>query len=164
MVLGLLLVLTTGCDQATKTIARYHVDLTEARYYLGGLVRVQFVENQGAFLSLGADLPDSVRPWFFVVGVSALLLVVLAFAMVSRNLSRSALISMALLAGGGLSNLVDRLLYDNRVADMFLLSVGPLHTGVFNVADVFIMAGAALLVLTGLEVGSFRWSDRPSPG
>ncbi|EGG2015176.1 hypothetical protein IDB22_004597, partial [Salmonella enterica subsp. enterica serovar Infantis] len=46
-----------------------------------------------------------------------------------------------LMLSGGLGNLYDRVLNEGRVVDFMLLQIGPLRTGVFNVADVAIMAG-----------------------
>jgi len=56
-------------------------------------------------------------------------------------------VALALLAGGGTSNLLDRLLYDGRVTDFLNVGIGSLRTGIFNLADMAIMAGALLLVL-----------------
>jgi signal peptidase II len=49
---------------------------------------------------------------------------------------------------GGASNLVDRLL-SGRVVDFAILRAGPLHTGVFNLADAAILGGAILFVWPG---------------
>ena len=48
---------------------------------------------------------------------------------------------------GGLSNLIDRLIYDGRVTDFLNVGIGSLRTGIFNLADMAILAGALLLVL-----------------
>jgi signal peptidase II len=55
--------------------------------------------------------------------------------------------NLALLCGGGLANWLDRLLNGGAVTDFVSFGVGWLRTGIFNVADVAIMAGAALLLL-----------------
>jgi len=47
---------------------------------------------------------------------------------------------------GGVSNLVDRIAM-GRVIDFLNIGVGPVRTGIFNVADVAIMAGIGLLML-----------------
>ncbi|HXC20398.1 MAG TPA: signal peptidase II, partial [Steroidobacteraceae bacterium] len=56
-------------------------------------------------------------------------------------------IALALIAGGGISNLIDRLLYGGRVTDFLNVGIGSLRTGIFNVADMAILAGALLLIL-----------------
>jgi signal peptidase II len=56
-------------------------------------------------------------------------------------------LGMALIWGGGVSNFADRILSDGRVVDFLNLGIGSLRTGIFNVADVAIMAGVGLLIL-----------------
>ena len=58
------------------------------------------------------------------------------------------LVSCAL---GGASNLIDRVLRDGHVVDYLVLNLGSLHTGVFNLADIAIMAGAAALLVAELR-------------
>jgi signal peptidase II len=57
-----------------------------------------------------------------------------------------AALSLGLVIGGALSNVIDRLLY-GAVADFFLFHVGGFEWYVFNLADVWIVAGAMGLVL-----------------
>jgi len=51
---------------------------------------------------------------------------------------------------GGLSNLVDRIAM-GRVIDFLNIGIGPFRTGIFNVADVAIMAGAAIMLIAELR-------------
>ena len=60
---------------------------------------------------------------------------------------------IALVVGGGLSNLIDRLLNEGRVVDFMQLGIGPLRTGVFNVADVAIMGGLAVMLVVVFRDG-----------
>lgn len=58
------------------------------------------------------------------------------------------------LLAGGLGNLIDRLAHDGLVIDFINLGVGPLRTGIFNVADVAITGGGlALLALSWRRAG-----------
>ena len=52
-----------------------------------------------------------------------------------------------LLVSGAVGNLIDRVRFDGLVIDFLNVGLGPLRTGIFNVADMAIMAGAALVVL-----------------
>jgi signal peptidase II len=56
-----------------------------------------------------------------------------------------------LVIAGGLGNLLDRLTHGGRVVDFMQLRAGPLRTGVFNVADVALMAGIGLVLLAMLR-------------
>lgn len=52
-----------------------------------------------------------------------------------------------MIAGGGLENWLDRVLHQGAVTDFVSVGVGPLCTGIFNLADVCILAGVVLLLL-----------------
>jgi signal peptidase II len=134
-----------GCDQATKAIATASLRGRPAELLLGGAVRLQYAENRGAFLSLGAQLPESARFWLLTVGVG-LLLVALGAAALRRGLSATEAVALALFAGGGLSNWVDRLRSGGSVVDFLNIGIGSLRTGIFNVADLAIVGGVVLLL------------------
>jgi len=141
----------TGCDQQTKALAAEHLRGREALSFLGGLIRLDYTENPGAFLSLGDSLPVEWRTALFTVGASLGLAAVLLYALLSRR-SRGEMLALALLCGGGLGNVIDRVFYGGYARDFVVLGVGPLHTGVFNMADLFLMAGCAAWI----------WSQRTS--
>ena len=48
---------------------------------------------------------------------------------------------------GGIGNLIDRVFHGGLVIDFLNMGIGPVRTGIFNVADMAIMAGFALLIL-----------------
>jgi signal peptidase II len=66
----------------------------------------------------------------------------------ARRLGPSRFIALGLVAGGGISNLIDRLFYDGRVTDFLNVGIGSFRTGIFNLADMAILAGGLLLILT----------------
>jgi signal peptidase II len=157
-VLIVLIVLATiGCDQTTKTIAR-------ARLADKGTVRVvdtvlilRYVENEGAFLSLGVGLPRPLRTLAFTLFPLVALALMTAYILRARNREWMALAAFALIVGGGIGNLIDRLFRDGRVSDFINLGIGRLRTGIFNFADLSIMAGCILLLASpGLFHGRLR--------
>ncbi|WP_341358458.1 signal peptidase II [Georgenia sp. M64] len=115
-----------------------------------GLIQLRLAFNPGVAFSLGADLPAGV-----VLGVTGLIVVALAvFAWrATRTVTLPARLALAAVLAGAVANLVDRAA-DGVVTDY-------LHSGwfpTFNLADVFITAGAAALVLVSLT-GSDRAED-----
>ncbi len=135
-----------GCDQLTKEIARTHLADGASTSVAGGTLRLVLVENPGAFMSLGASLPEGVRTWILQVGVPiVLLLVCLAFLELSAH-SPLDLVAIGLIVGGGTGNWLDRMLQEGAVTDFLRLSVGPLQTGIFNAADVAILLGVVMLL------------------
>lgn len=147
-------------DQTTKLFARKHLAYEPGRSYLGGVARLEYAENRGAFLSLGADLPAGWREGI-LSGLNVLLVVGLTFYLVrGRDLSRWPTIALSLLISGGLGNLIDRLFRGGAVIDFMILGVGPVRTGVFNVADLCLTTGAILFAFTGAASGR---AEAPAP-
>ena len=69
----------------------------------------------------------------------------------SRPFRESA--GLALVLGGGFGNLIDRLAH-GRVVDFLQLRAGSLHTGVFNLGDLAIVAGALIWATARRRMGS----------
>jgi len=138
----------TGCDQAAKAIARDALASSPPLTLLGGAVRLEYTENPGAFLSLGANLPPAARFLVGVVFVAVSLAALLVFALRAAGLSPRQRTGLALILGGGLGNLIDRLINHGQVIDFVSLGIGRLHTGIFNLADVAITAGVLMVFLS----------------
>jgi signal peptidase II len=155
-VLPLLLLVgaTIGCDRVTKHVAATTLFGSPGRSFLGNTVRLEYTENTGAFLGLGANWPRALRIGFFTIGNVLLLLLVVVVA-IGRPWSRLALVGLALLFAGGASNLVDRAVRGS-VIDFMNVGLGPLRTGIFNVADVAILAGVGLVVLANYRSREHR--------
>jgi signal peptidase II len=140
IVLLLAVVGTIGCDRITKHVASTTLAESPNRSYLGDTVRIGYVQNRGGFLSVGADLAPAMRAAIFKVATGAMVLVVIVVA-VRRRLSGRPALGLALFVAGGMSNWFDRIT-QGSVVDFLNVGVGPVRTGVFNVADMAIMVGA----------------------
>lgn len=156
--------LCVGCDQASKKVAAQVLKGADTLSFLGDTVRLTYAENRGAFLGLGGGWPDSVR--WLVFTVMALGVVVVSAGWVVARLRRRQHASLAtwamlLIAAGGVGNLVDRVAREGRVIDFMNLGLGPLRTGIFNVADVQIMLGLGLLFLARRDLEP---AESRSPG
>jgi len=136
---------TIGCDRVTKQAAATRLAGMPRQSFIGDTIRLEYVENTGAFLGLGADWPLAVRTALFGIG-NVLLLLLMSVMALRRRWPASALIGMSLFVAGGSSNLIDRLTRGS-VIDFMNVGFGPLRTGIFNVADMAIMLGAGLLIL-----------------
>lgn len=137
-----------GCDQLTKQLAIDRLSDAPAVSLLQDTVRLQYAENPGAFLGLGTRLPHSMRA-FLLTGINLLLLVgVFAYLLTKWNIATAQFVALALVLAGGLGNLADRLLREGFVVDFLNVGVGPLRTGIFNVADVAISTGVCLLLFS----------------
>jgi signal peptidase II len=136
---------TIGCDRVTKHLAAATLAGTPARSFLGDTLRLDYALNPGAFLGMGADWPPESRAALFTGAAFVGLAVVVVLARRLRD-HPTALVGLALFAAGTVSNLVDRVAYGS-VVDFLSVGVGPLRTGIFNVADVAILAGACLVMV-----------------
>ena len=144
VLLCLLLAGTAGCDRVTKHLAVTTLAGAPDQSFFGDMVRLQYHENPGAFLSLGASWPPIARAALFQFG-NALFLAAAGFLASRYRWSRVASCGLVLFLAGGLSNLADRLAIGS-VIDFLNVGIGPIRTGIFNVADVAIMAGVAMVV------------------
>ena len=145
LVLCLLLVGTAGCDRVTKHLAMTTLAGNGGYSYLGDTVRLDYYENPGGFLSAGATWRPETRALVFQLANGIFLFGTLLFAL-RCQWSRLATVGLMLFVAGGVSNLIDRVAM-GQVIDFMNIGIGPWRTGIFNVADVAIVSGVALLIL-----------------
>jgi signal peptidase II len=140
----LLIAGTAGCDRVTKHFAVTALAGGPRQSFLADTVRLQYHENPGAFLSTGARWSPATRAIMFQFG-NALFLAFAGFLAARYRWSRVARYGLLVFLAGGLSNLTDRLVIGS-VIDFLNVGVGPIRTGIFNVADVAIMAGVGMVL------------------
>lgn len=146
LALAVTVVTTVGCDRVTKHVATAELAGRPVRSLLADTIRLAYVQNTGGFLSLGADLPEAARTSLFIVATGLLLLGLVAYGIRLRWRGWAAF-GLALFVAGGVSNWVDRVLHGS-VIDFINVGVGPLRTGVFNVADVAILTGVGVVLIS----------------
>jgi signal peptidase II len=157
----LLLLITIGCDRVTKHVATARLAGMPAQSYLAGTVRLEYAENRGAFLSVGAHLSEWSRFVVLQCGVAAIL-AFLAFVALKQRWSGLALAGASFTIAGGLSNLADRI-SRGSVVDFMTMGIGPWWTGIFNVADLAIVLGGTLIVIGRSREPKLTPTDGYSP-
>jgi len=146
LILLAIIALTIVLDQGAKALVRR--TLMNSYPIRAGILTLLHTENAGAFLSLGADLPPNVRHLIFD-GLVSIGLIAAAFVLFTGRMQPgSDDIAIAFIIGGGVGNLIDRFRLGGRVTDFIYLAAGPLHTGVFNVADMAITGGVLWLAIS----------------
>jgi signal peptidase II len=134
-------------DQATKAMVL-------ARFRPGeGLVvtpnfNLVLVYNKGAAFSFLSDAPGWQTP--LLVGFAVVAIAVVAYLLWRSPQRRVLSAGLALILGGALGNVIDRLRF-GQVVDFLDLHAGGWHWPAFNVADSAITVGAVLLILDGLR-------------
>lgn len=137
-----------GCDQVTKSIARERLPIGTTISMLHDTLRLERTENIGAFLSIGASLPHDLRRALFTIGGLFIVSLGVVWALFTRAMSPAQVAGAALASAGGLGNVIDRLGSAGRVTDFLNVGIGPVRTGIFNVADMALLLGLALLFVS----------------
>lgn len=147
----LILISCIACDQATKNVAKKNLVNSPPISLLQGVIQVEYTENAGAMLSLGANFSNEIRFVLFVIIVGLTLSLTLFFTFKSSSLSGVQLSGLALISAGGIGNLIDRVRYHGMVTDFVSIGIGPLRTAIFNLADVAIFAGVFVFLIYSLK-------------
>jgi signal peptidase II len=139
------MVLVVLSDRMTKVWAVETLKGYPSQSYLGDSFRIIYAENEGAFLSLGSDLPENVRFWVLAI-IPILALGYFGFTLFFNNeVGPWQRIAFAFIIAGGGSNIIDRIL-EGKVVDFLNIGIGDLRSGIFNIADMAIMAGLFLIL------------------
>ena len=138
-----LAVLFTDC--ATKRAVEHRLAVGESQPVVGEVVRFTLSYNQNAAMSL--DLGgQSRRLVLSALTIAALVVLGMLYHRI-RPSERLRVIGVALVAGGALGNLVDRIRSSAGVVDFIDVGVSHVRFWTFNVADMGITIGAVLLLL-----------------
>jgi signal peptidase II len=133
-------------DRATKWMVSRDIPLHDGKQVIPGFFRITHVENRGAAFGLFADSPTQWKIAMLVLFSIVALMVVSTLLWRNSHVMTTTGIGLALILGGALGNLWDRLL-NGRVVDFLLFYVGQYQWPAFNVADSAIVVGAGLLVI-----------------
>jgi signal peptidase II len=137
-----------GCDRATKILATDKFSNSPPLSFLYDTFVLQYAENTGAFLSFGSEFSESVKLVLFVILPILLICGFFIYILVSDEQSKIQIIGCSLIIGGGLGILYDRVFLSGHVVDFINIGIGPIRTGIFNVADAAIMVGFFVLMYT----------------
>jgi signal peptidase II len=138
-----------GCDRITKNLAKEHLMFHEPVSYFHHTIILEYVENTGAALSLGDELPKTVSFWLLSIIPLAILLVLSGYVIIKINtFSKLKLLAFSLIIAGGLGNIIDRIMFDRHVTDFMNVGINNFRTGIFNVADMCVTAGVIALLIS----------------
>jgi signal peptidase II len=143
-------------DCASKRAVESHLTVGEPRPLVGDVVRFTLSYNTNA--AMGFQLGGQARRLVLSMLTIAALVVLGALYHRTRPSDRARVIGVALVAGGALGNLLDRLRSSAGVVDFIDVGVKNVRFWTFNVADMGITIGAVLLLLA---LG--RWGDGVPP-
>jgi signal peptidase II len=142
----LLALLVVLLDRWTKRLAATRIAIYAHIQIIPGFFRLTHTENTGAAFSLFADSPSHWKT-AMLIGFSLVAMIIVSVLLwrQTRALTITG-IALALILGGAVGNLWDRVA-SGRVVDFLLLYVKQYQWPVFNLADSAIVVGASLLVI-----------------
>lgn len=132
-------------DQLTKLAAsRALLRVGESRTAIPGVLDFTYVLNSGATAGILAD-----RRWVFMVVSTVVIAVLVVCIALGKFRNTFTAFSIGMIVGGGIGNMIDRVANGKVVdfLDVTCFDFFPFNT-VFNVADVFVCVGCALLILS----------------
>ncbi len=138
MIFILIILVVISLDQYTKALIRAGFDVGESLPVIEGVFHISYVKNYGAAFSIlqGKQL--------FLIIVTTIFLILISIYLFSKQKDNHWMLSLSLslIIGGGLGNLIDRVRL-GYVVDFFDFRVFP----VFNIADICVCIGCGLLIL-----------------
>ena len=141
-----------GCDYSSKSIAKDNLKDQPVHSYLGGNLKLVYAENSGGMLSLGDTLPYKLKLVIFKILVALVMCFFFIYILYKKAIRRGTLVGLILIISGGLGNLIDRIMNDGKVVDFLIMSLYNFHTGIFNIADMYVTAGVIILILSEVVI------------
>jgi len=158
----LVTILVLLADQGTKILVEKRMELGQSIPVVGNFLRLTFIRNAGG--AFGIFLGGG---WLYLVASIVAIFLIFYYL---RRMSATGVwprISLAMILGGALGNLVDRLRY-GTVTDFLDFGIGRLRWPVFNLADAAVTVGIVVFLLSLLlkkaeDRGENKASDRSQP-
>jgi len=137
-------------DRLTKRWVGAHLGLGQAIVVIPKVFRITHVLNTGAAFSMFENMNEhTVRNLLVIFSIVAVLVVLVLLWKLGRQFTMTS-VALALILGGALGNLYDRVMY-SHVVDFLEVHIVHYHWPDFNVADSAIVVGACLLLLEMLR-------------
>ena len=145
-----------AADQATKFVAAAKLKEIGTYPIIKDVLHFTYVENTGAAFGMFSD-----KRWVFMVLSSVALIAMAVWAVFNRNGKMMTNVSVAMIFGGGVGNMIDRFA-SGFVVDF--IDFRLINFWVFNVADSFVCIGCGLLILS-LILGEIKSrKEKNTPG
>lgn len=142
----LLIVANITIDQVSKVIVRNTIVPGERIKVIDDIFIMMNVENTGAFLGMGSDMNPTLKLIFLLILPVAVLGYLLYYVLTNSSLDKASLIALSCIAGGGIANVFDRIVFGSVTDFLYLDFGGIFHTGIFNVADMSVTFGMLALL------------------
>ena len=142
-----ILLVVVASDVVTKWLAVEKLQpLGVPHEVISEYVRFTLVYNPGA--AFGLNVGDArMSRWVFTALTIGALLILGRLYLSTRPGDRTRVLALALVCGGALGNLIDRLRHSSGVVDFLDFGFGDARWPTFNIADMAVSSGAFLLAI-----------------
>jgi signal peptidase II len=137
-------------DRVTKWVIETRVSAFDTHQVIPGFFAIVHSQNRGAAFGILAGSSSEWRTFFLILVSAAALVFIGVLIWRGRDMDRITLWGLALIMGGAIGNVFDRVLR-GTVTDFLLLYAGEYQWPAFNIADTAITIGSALLLLELLK-------------
>ena len=132
-------------DIATKAWITSNFVLYSRHPVIGDFFRLTYTHNPGA--AFGINIGEHSRIFFLVLSLVALVVLAVLYRSTESS-NRLRLTAIALVIGGAIGNIIDRIRYERGVVDFLDFGIGDARFPIFNVADMAVSTGAVLLLIS----------------
>ena len=129
-------------DQGSKLLVVHFLDRGNPFELIPGVFRFTYVENRGAAFGMLDD-----KRWIFLILSTVGILAFLFYLWRYRPKSILGCLALCFIIGGGIGNMIDRILLGYVIDFLDFCAFPNLWYWVFNVADSFVCVGAGMMVL-----------------
>jgi signal peptidase II len=132
-------------DQISKALVLQHFQLYDSVSVIPGFFNLTHIRNPGGAFGVLAGGGSNLRNLLFLGAGTVALGMILLFLRATPDKERLMRLTLALIFGGAIGNIIDRLRF-GEVVDFLDFYIGGLHWPAFNVADSAITVGIGLFV------------------
>ena len=150
ILITIIVLLGIAFDQISKVWVRNNFESYIETSIVGDIFTLIKVENTGAFLGMGSELPETLRGLLLIVVPIIVLVGITVYTYLEKSLDKTSIIGFSLIIGGGVGNIFDRIVYGS-VTDFLYLNFEFFKTGIFNIADLSVTTGMILILISSFE-------------
>ena len=141
--IALIILITALIDQITKFLVAVNMDVNTSVTLIKNVFNITYITNNGVAFGMFSNLS------YVIILLSVVLLVVLTNELKKYFNSNLCVFSYALIVGGLLGNLIDRIIF-GHVRDF--IDIAFINFPVFNMSDIFITVGVIMLLIASYKL------------
>ena len=151
ILITIIVLLSIVSDQISKVWARNNLESYIEKNIFSDVFSLIKVENTGAFLGMGSELPETLRILLLIVLPVIVLISITIYTYIDKSLNKISIIGFSFIIGGGIANIFDRIIFGSVTDFLYLNFGGVFKTGIFNIADLSVTSGMILILISSFK-------------